>query len=105
MGFGRHRVIAKAKRQRGQDTIDQLKDNWDSWLANLNAQVKDEECAKEIEQLQEKLNEAVADSGDVLFAETAEEFFGEANAWTAKEKQAFCDILCPNYFEVTVECQ
>ena len=95
MGFKKIKAKVKKARGGGADmTIKTLGENWDEWK-DMVASLDDAER----EEIAEKFEDACTGAGDAIQAATAEEFDGEAKSWSPEDKDAFANLLCPEYFE------
>ena len=90
MGF--KTIKPKIKKARGGDAIADLGENWDEWKASFNGLNDEEKTA-----LVDKFEEACPGAGDAIVLDDAKEFIGEASCWSAEEKEAFKNILVPEY--------
>ena len=91
------KINAKAKRGRGGGPdmiIKTLAENWDEWkgsLADLSVKERDDMITE--------FDCACTGAGDALQADDPVEFTGEASGWGKEDKEAFCKVLSPAYFE------
>ena len=95
MGF--KKICKRHKRARGGGPdmiIKTLSENWDEWKGSL-ADLSE----KEREDMMSQFDDACTGAGDALQADDPVEFTGEANCWGKEEKEAFCKLLSPAYFE------
>ena len=95
MGFKKIKAKVKHARGAGPDLIlKTLKDNYGNW----------EEALKELSdaernELTDKFDSAVPGSGDAIVGDKGDFEMAETD-WGPEDKEAFCKILTPEYFEV-----
>ena len=95
MGFKKIKAKVKKARGGGPDmTIKTLSENWDEWKESI-AGLDDAER----DALMAQFDDACTGAGDALQADDPVEFTGEASGWGKEDKEKFCALLCPDYFE------
>ena len=71
-----------------------FKENFGDWAANMK-ELTDEESGV----MKEKFDKAVEDSHAALLDDLSNFEMAETD-WTPEDKEAFCKVLCPEFFEV-----
>ena len=95
MGFKKIKAKVKKARGGGPDmTIKTLAENWDDWKTSIG-----ELSDAEREALSEKFEDACSGAGDAIMAADPKEFEGETKGWSPEDKETFCSLLVPEYFE------